>query len=490
MEKNANIENALRIVASKISGKNLAYTIDEQNKIAKIVCLADGVFVASDKRIQKFNALSQNIILNTIFPYSVVKKNQVIGQLEVVNIDITMEDVDAIIFALSGNFELLNINLKEKKSVAFIYSTFFNDKSEKEHLARMVKKLVSNLSFLELSFEQEFYAAHSFEDIDNAIYLAQKSNCDVIFVLPSILDKKLIESAIKESCDELICNYFAEIGVSDIIIGAQKSTIIIGVPYNYANQDSYNIDFLINKAILTETLIPKDFLPVSPAVLNSDEIISKEQEASLTSPLSNKNSFNKGNVAGVILAAGISARAGINKLLIEAKDGKPAFLKPIEAAIKANISPIFVVLGYRSEEMEEFLSGVDVNVLINSDYRSGIKSSISLGLKSIPSFCKGAVLIPADQPYLTAEHLEKMLKAFDIKKERQVVVSTFDNVKHNPIMWSKALFEYADLVPENSINRSFFVSHMDYMKEVDAPTPEILKDITYPSDVEKFEKKN
>ena len=187
------------------------------------------------------------------------------------------------------------------------------------------------------------------------------------------------------------------------------------------------------------------------------------------------------------MAAGVSARCGRNKLMVNVQ-GKPLFLKSVEAAIKSKASPVFIVTGYQSELMEEYLDNIDINVLHNSEYRSGIKTSISLGLKSVPNFCDGAILIPADMPNIKVEHINNLINNFDKKKNKQVIISEYNHKKTNPILWSKALYNVADIVPENAELRAVFVEHSDYMLACENATQTEILDITYPLDLEEYEK--
>lgn len=94
----------------------------------------------------------------------------------------------------------------------------------------------------------------------------------------------------------------------------------------------------------------------------------------------------------------------------------------------------------------------------NHDYASGVKTSIRLGLKSVPSSCDGALLIPADMPNITAEYLNRMIKSFNKGKERQLLVSAYGGHKYNPVLWSSDLYPTADLVPEDSHLRQVFLN--------------------------------
>ena len=59
-------------------------------------------------------------------------------------------------------------------------------------------------------------------------------------------------------------------------------------------------------------------------------------------------------------------------------------------------------------------------------------------------------------------------------------------IKSNPVLWSKSLYDYADIVPENSQVRTIFVEHSDYIKTVEIKDKKKFFDVNYPSDVKKF----
>ncbi len=159
------------------------------------------------------------------------------------------------------------------------------------------------------------------------------------------------------------------------------------------------------------------------------------------------------------------------------------FMKSVRAAIKSKASPVYVVTGYRAEELEEHLQNLDINILRNNDYASGVKTSIRLGLNSVPSFCDGAILLPADMPYITPEYLDKMIASFEKGNRKQLCISYYQGRKYNPILWGRDLYQNADLVPENAHLRVVFIEHHDYTKLVDADESACV-DINFPYDIE------
>ena len=80
-ENDLDVSTALGILSAKLCGSNTAYAVTPDG-ICQIIAQADGVFLAADDRIAKFNRLSSEVILNTIPPYSEVKTGEIIAELE------------------------------------------------------------------------------------------------------------------------------------------------------------------------------------------------------------------------------------------------------------------------------------------------------------------------------------------------------------------------------------------------------------------------
>ena len=114
-------------------------------------------------------------------------------------------------------------------------------------------------------------------------------------------------------------------------------------------------------------------------------------------------------------------------------------------------------------------------------------SASNSALKSVPNFCDGVLLLPADMPNITPQFINKMIKQFDKKTEKQVVTAALNGVKSNPVIWSRSLYDVADLVPENAELRPVLIEHSDYTKTVKGDEY-ILLDVNYPNDLEQLNK--
>lgn len=482
-------EAALGEVAAKLCGKNTAYSVGEDG-ICRIAAGTNGVFMVNEERIAKFNRHGSFFILNTIQPYKIVEADTIIAELEL-NLPIIPQNmVDEILYSLSGNTDMLSVHDISAKKVGLMYTRLTNDKSETRHFTNIVKRLVKDFPNMDLTFEHEYEAPHQTEEIANILQRALIDDNDVLFILPAQQTRcphDIMVKALNSIVDEIVCPYLPQVNAGDFIIASKRGKRIIVVPYNYGNIDSSYAVRYIKQAIVADKLNVFDFDHPQNFIIPRETKLPEEMMTNYITSAGHDENGKEARIAAVVLAAGVGARCRGNKLLVDI-DGEPLFMKALQAAVKSKASPVFLVTGYQADLMEEYLDKVDVNVLYNSGYRSGIKTSISMGIKSVPSFCDGAILIPADMPNISKEHIDDMIKNFKKGKGKQVIMSMCEGKKINPIIWSKELYDFADIVPENAHLRPVFVEFADYTKTIEIKDKKEALDITYPLDLEEYAK--
>lgn len=480
---------ALHQIAAQICGAGLGYIVSDDG-ICKITSLIDGIFIVDDKRINKFNSINSDVILNTIQPHQLIKSGDIVAELEITGPLIKDSDIQDIIFRLSGNGSLLSVSeIRELKSI-LVYPHLLNDENENKHLTSVVMKLVTELDGLGLVFDREISSNYDKESLTDSIFDAFALNADVVFVinpLKSFGENDVVSLAVKSAADDIFSYSIPQVGASDLLIAQKGTSKIIVLPCYYDQKDSNISNQIIKHAIYTEHLTAAEF-NYKPSPNIEANFIDEDNLSKVISPSNRKTKAEKASIGAVILAAGQGRRSGTNKLLVEDQNNIPMFMHAINSAIASDAKPVFVVTGYRHEEMEEYLEKIDVNVLYNPSYASGIKTSINMGLRAIPSSCDGAILLPADMPYISAADINKLINKFDKNFEKQVCMYSNKGVKSNPILWSKSLYEKADIVPDNAMTRVVFVEHADYTKTIETKDKKKLLDINYPNDVEEFSK--
>ena len=83
----------------------------------------------------------------------------------------------------------------------------------------------------------------------------------------------------------------------------------------------------------------------------------------------------------------------------------------LREAQKASFERVVVVLGAHADQILPALGESGAEVVINSDWRTGMGSSIQAGLEHLLLGCRAPEVLGitlADQPYVTAAHLQAM----------------------------------------------------------------------------------
>ena len=475
---------ALRQLCAQICGEATAYSIGDDG-MARIVATEDGVFACLEERCAKFNRFSDFAMLNTIEPFQQVKAGEVIAILQTDFPLIPQAEIDKILYSSSGNDSLLRVMQLKKQKAALLYTHFYNDEVEETRFMTAVQKLVNEVENLPVEFEAEYNTAHNIKDITDALGHAVGQNHDIIFILCGQKSGSKIDTmriALNNFVDDIVCANIPQTGISDFVIAGRREVKIVCLPYEYGEIQSPLCKRLILQTIASDKLLASNFYHLPNANLPTGMELSIREQARLSGNGAEQDK-NQLNIAAIVLAAGCSRRAGANKLLADV-DGEPLFLKAVHAAIRSKAKPVYVITGYQNEEIEKALENLDVNILHNPSYSSGVKTSIMLGLNSLPSSCKGALLVPADMPNITERFLNKMIKAYNPEIAKQLLVTSYKGVKYNPVLWSRDLFKQADIVPEESNIRVIFPQHEDYTTKVETSNKKMLLDVTYKGDIE------
>lgn len=111
------------------------------------------------------------------------------------------------------------------------------------------------------------------------------------------------------------------------------------------------------------------------------------------------------------MAAGGSARLGRPKQLVEYR-GRPLLQSAIDAAEGTNCHPKVLVLGAYAEEIKDKVDTKTMEVVINTNWKDGLSSSLRTGVNLIESQKEKAdniLFMLGDQPYVDAEILNGLL---------------------------------------------------------------------------------
>jgi CTP:molybdopterin cytidylyltransferase MocA len=101
------------------------------------------------------------------------------------------------------------------------------------------------------------------------------------------------------------------------------------------------------------------------------------------------------------------------KVLLEI-DGDPMVRRVVMNVIAIGARPVIVVAGPEVDGIRSALASLEAAIVENRDWQEGLGSSIRRGIESLADGAvDGALVLLADQPFVTQDHLRGLVAAFE-----------------------------------------------------------------------------
>ena len=155
----------------------------------------------------------------------------------------------------------------------------------------------------------------------------------------------------------------------------------------------------------------------------------------------------QGNAAGdkrvfaIVLAAGSGRRFGGTKQLAS-YDGTPLVARAVRLAESVCGPRTVLVAGHEWRAVVDGCEPLQGFFTINVAYRSGMGSSIACGVKSVGEAADGIIIMLADQPLVTFEHLQRLISAWAGSGDH-IAATSFAGTDGPPVIFPRRYF--ADL---------------------------------------------
>jgi molybdenum cofactor cytidylyltransferase len=183
---------------------------------------------------------------------------------------------------------------------------------------------------------------------------------------------------------------------------------------------------------------------------------------------------------GIILAAGESKRMQVQKLLLPFQ-GKSMIEKVIENVTGSEVDHTMVVVGCDKDEILEKIGYLPVSHCMNVNYKQGMLSSVKCGFGSLPALFEAALVFPGDQPLITAEAVNVVIRAYR-QSGKGIVIPVFQGKRGHPLLVSSSYREAIEKLDDGDGLRGLALKFPDDVLEVQVNTPGILRDIDTPEE--------
>ena len=192
--------------------------------------------------------------------------------------------------------------------------------------------------------------------------------------------------------------------------------------------------------------------------------------------------------AGIILAAGESARFGQTKQLLPLNN-KYLIEWVLEAALSSCLEQIILVLGHDHHRIikaiEEKIRHPRLRVGVNHAYKQGQSSSLKFGFSQMPKKFPSVMFLLGDQPMIDTETINFLLHNF-WDSEKDICVPVYQEQRGNPTIFSHKLYKhFLDLKGDIGARR-IIETNPDRVLEVEVKNPLCFIDIDTERDFERL----
>jgi CTP:molybdopterin cytidylyltransferase MocA len=192
-------------------------------------------------------------------------------------------------------------------------------------------------------------------------------------------------------------------------------------------------------------------------------------------------------LAGVVLAAGGSARMGRPKALLDFR-GQPFAVRILEALEALDIKSRLVVLGPDAARIRPSLATHECIIVETPDLAGEAIGSLRAALAALaPIRPSGIVAWPVDLPHVRVATLERLLEAYR-RTGAPAVVPSFAERRGHPVIWDQALFSelVTSAVATQHGARAVLAAHERDLVTVSVDDPAVMDDVNTPEDYERL----
>jgi molybdenum cofactor cytidylyltransferase len=188
-------------------------------------------------------------------------------------------------------------------------------------------------------------------------------------------------------------------------------------------------------------------------------------------------------IAAIVLAAGTGSRFGGTKQLTTL-DGRPLVQHAVDAARAAGIDEVVLVVGHEANKVTEGV-GTAARVVHNSRFLEGQATSLVAGLDALGDDVVSAVILLADQPGVTGDHVKALLDAAGHRDE-PILRLRFANGP-GPALLRRSVWHQARELEGDVGARALIDARPDLVFDVvvDGSAP---PDVDTPADLERIER--
>lgn len=192
--------------------------------------------------------------------------------------------------------------------------------------------------------------------------------------------------------------------------------------------------------------------------------------------------LNDDHVYAIVLAAGSARRFGSTKQLAELQ-GEPLVRRAVKAAERVCGKRSLLVAGNDWGRVTSAAAPQAGFFAINEDHEAGLSASIRCGVRAVADVASAVLLLLADQPLLTVEHLQAMRARWRSAPDA-IVATAYGGVSGAPTLFPARDFSALMALDGDAGARNILLAEKDRLASIDFEAAAV--DIDTPEDLERL----
>jgi molybdenum cofactor cytidylyltransferase len=191
-------------------------------------------------------------------------------------------------------------------------------------------------------------------------------------------------------------------------------------------------------------------------------------------------------VGGVVLAAGMGTRYDAGNKLLEAIDGEPIVRRAVRTFLDSAIDGSVVVIGHESDAIRSALDGLDIDIVVNTDYEAGQSTSMRRGVEVAGERDWDAVVFGlGDMPFVRSDSVDLLVRAYTVL-ENTILAAAYERKRGNPTLFDAVHYDALSQIEGDTGGRPLIVGS-DETALVETDDPGTVRDIDTSEDYERYQ---
>jgi len=454
---------------------------------ANLYATVTGIAVVDRERVDRLNLIDEAVTIATVPPFALVAEKQMLATVKIIPFAAPAAAVEAAEQVARQKGPLIRIAALQPRRVGLIMTRLAQTKDGV--LDKTAQVVGDRLQALGSSLVFEARCAHEHAAIAQAIAQARAQGADpvLIFGASAITDRRdEIPAGIVAAGGEIL-HFGMPVDPGNLLLLGRLDTVpVIGLPGCARSPKLNGFDWVLQRLLAGLEVSAQDIRLMGSGGLLM-EIPTRPQPRAGAGESAAAPSAPR--IAALVLAAGQSRRMGRRNKLLAPINGVPMVRRVAEQAIASEAGPVVVITGHEPERVRGALSGFQLRFVHNPSYAEGLSTSLRAGIAALPAEVDGVVVLLGDMPRVTAQHINRLIAAFNPLEGRAICVPTYSGKRGNPVLFARHLFQELKAVAGDVGARHLIGAHEEAVGEVameddaifiDVDTPEALTAIGGP----------